>query len=773
MRLNIQQQNVISGGATPIEKTEYKTTSNSKIVQILTSGLYLRPKHAIVRELCTNALDSHILAGKADVPFEVTLPNIVNPWLIVRDFGVSMSKDTMFNIYGVLGESTKTDGNGQIGGWGLGGKSPMAYHHTFFITTYKDNVRRIYQSSCLSASNPLELVLEGPFEAPDGVEVKVPIQEKDFNSFVAAAQSELAAFDVKPIIKGGYELQYSYDLSQGQALEATLDIPNDAGVLETQKVNLQYHTVNKSEYIYIRMGCVVYPVSTSSEYSNQFGKIINDIRWYYPFSGVMFDLPVDAVDIKPSREDLDYTDRTVKVILDILNTYKKHTKKDILSFVWSLRKLPIYEALQTLYNCTEKYKEYILKKYGRILTPSGKYTPYGLFAKKYSNFIYSLFLEEFSKTEFCNLKIFSSLEGKITKNKIANFSVGLNADNAITVIERIPRYFQKTTYADDNNLIPSSGMTGISAKTTDLYYSQRYTAHIPTKDDTYFCLNTDEIAIFKKVLTPLGINVHVYTPPEIPKEDKKDYVTVNSKSIPEIKFYYIVNGKLTLTKVNETYSLKSIQKIIDEHPSDNIYIETKELGLHYRPDTYNYLFSTLRNQSALIILTTRSLKDKVLASPKFDILDFSEVKYIKNILTPAEKEYLIELYIEETIAKNFEPSWRKNGSIYSAIKQSPSLFKWFFSFATTKCTQNLPYEFKYIISNSKYSTFALNEADRISNRICKRIELLIQKYPILLLLNNSPTVYEVEQLFSLINPTFKEVVDADTRTEETDSTSLD
>ena len=175
----------------------------------------------------------------------------------------------------------------------------------------------------------------------------------------------------------------------------------------------------------------------------------------------------------------------------------------------------------------------------------------------------------------------------------------------------------------------------------------------------------------------------------------------------------------------------------------------------------------------LIILTTRSLKHKVLNSPKFTVMDFSEVKYIKNVLTYTEKEHLIELFTEETIAENIQPSWGKNRSLYLAIKQSPSLFKWFFNFATTKCTQNLPYEFRYIISSFNHRTFALDEADRISNRICKRIELLTQKYPILLLLNNSPTVYEVEQLFSLINPTFKEVVDADTRTEETDSTSLD
>ena len=121
MLLNVAADKAIKGGSKPLDSRKQKSSLNNTIFRIVTSGLYIRPIEAIVRELCTNALDGHLNANKADVPFDVHLPNKLEPYFIVRDYGCSMSKDTMFDIYGVLGESTKNTSSKEIGGWGVGG----------------------------------------------------------------------------------------------------------------------------------------------------------------------------------------------------------------------------------------------------------------------------------------------------------------------------------------------------------------------------------------------------------------------------------------------------------------------------------------------------------------------------------------------------------------------------------------------------------------------------------------------------------------------------
>jgi hypothetical protein len=72
MRLNLSHEQTIRGGAKPIQSNVHKTTVNNTIFRIVTKGLYIRPIEAIVREICTNALDGHIAAGTPEVPFDVT-----------------------------------------------------------------------------------------------------------------------------------------------------------------------------------------------------------------------------------------------------------------------------------------------------------------------------------------------------------------------------------------------------------------------------------------------------------------------------------------------------------------------------------------------------------------------------------------------------------------------------------------------------------------------------------------------------------------------------
>ena len=59
---------------------EFRIRNSAKAFNILSSGLYANKIRAIVRELSCNAVDSHMAAGCADTPFDVHLPNQLEPW---------------------------------------------------------------------------------------------------------------------------------------------------------------------------------------------------------------------------------------------------------------------------------------------------------------------------------------------------------------------------------------------------------------------------------------------------------------------------------------------------------------------------------------------------------------------------------------------------------------------------------------------------------------------------------------------------------------------
>ena len=122
---------------------EFKIKNSRKAFQILSSGLYSNKIKAIIRELSTNALDSHRAAGTVDTPFEVHLPTILEPYFSVRDYGTGLTDQEIESIYTTYFESTKTNSNEYIGALGLGSKSPFSYTDNFTVTSVKNGSKSI------------------------------------------------------------------------------------------------------------------------------------------------------------------------------------------------------------------------------------------------------------------------------------------------------------------------------------------------------------------------------------------------------------------------------------------------------------------------------------------------------------------------------------------------------------------------------------------------------------------------------------------------------
>ena len=91
--------------------------------------LYSNKIGSIVREVTSNCFDSHREAGiKDDV---VILLSKADPLtgksgkICFKDVGVGLSPDRIKNIYSKYFSSTKRGTNNEIGGFGIGAKSPL------------------------------------------------------------------------------------------------------------------------------------------------------------------------------------------------------------------------------------------------------------------------------------------------------------------------------------------------------------------------------------------------------------------------------------------------------------------------------------------------------------------------------------------------------------------------------------------------------------------------------------------------------------------------
>ena len=209
MILNNAPQNeaIISNVA---EIGEFRIRNSAKAFNILSSGLYANKIRAIIRELSCNAVDSHVAAGKSSVPFDVHLPNQLEPWFSIRDYGTGLSHEQVTNIYTTYFESTKTNSNEFIGALGLGSKSPFSYTDNFTVTAVQNGKKGIYSAFINEQGVPsIALMMEEETTDPNGVEVRFAVEDRyDFDKFRSEARHVYEYFKLRPVISGNADFKF-------------------------------------------------------------------------------------------------------------------------------------------------------------------------------------------------------------------------------------------------------------------------------------------------------------------------------------------------------------------------------------------------------------------------------------------------------------------------------------------------------------------------------------------------------------------------------------
>ena len=398
--------------------------STSIIFQIFSKNIYSNPIGSIVREITSNCFDSHIEAN-------VNAPVVIRKhqdkqtgtyYISFFDFGVGMSPDRINKVFSVYFESTKRTNNEQIGGFGLGSKSPLAYKrstgygegeydNSYNIITNYNGVRYTYLIHEGKKCPHITLMDYNTTTENNGTEVQIPVLEKDINSFQNEMLKQLYYFE--NIIFEGFEYEDSY------SKEMIYPMSNDYQIINGK--SFLFRGTDYSKNIHICLGKVAYPIDYD---------VLGLESFDYQLS-IALKLNVGDVNVTASRESIDYGEATIKMLKNKLEV----AKAEIIGLISKQ-----YENTKTL----EQYFS-VKNDFGKLLFKNGATLYVGNLIKQkdvdFSNFKYQFMKMPNSKQLF---KFF--FESKMYGKKPSRYGSDLNFDGGYNELKTKDNLL----YVDDN-----------------------------------------------------------------------------------------------------------------------------------------------------------------------------------------------------------------------------------------------------------------------------------------------------------------------------------
>jgi hypothetical protein len=261
---------------------------------------------AVVREYFCNGDDSRMAAG-SNRPTEVFLPTDLNPEILIRDYGTGLDKEGLTTVFSTYTFSTKDNENNSTGGLGIGSKVAFTLGRQFTVTGFKDGVKTVVLFALNDKGvGEWDVRYEGPTEEPNGVLVSVGVPD------VAAMRHAAERFFL--------------NVPKGRALVDGQPPKHLSDVHEFTRFNDEVTVVKDGEgAVRLQMGPVTYRVGKSilqAVYARLDGldsqRVAQSLINWDQTNSVLMEVPMGAVDIAPSREDLIDTDPTVNTVTAVV-----------------------------------------------------------------------------------------------------------------------------------------------------------------------------------------------------------------------------------------------------------------------------------------------------------------------------------------------------------------------------------------------------------------------------------------------------------------------
>lgn len=315
-----EKNNVVTvGGEAPTQRAKMGIQAKDMhvVLDILRHKIYSNPKRTIVQEICSNARDAHRERDKIEggdkwskKPIEIKLPNKHDNSFYVKDFGVGIDPDRMFDVFINYGSSTKRDDNHETGGFGLGAKSPFSYTDQFGIVCVTPDDKgtlwlRQYAAIIDGKDGYVSMVEERPANTDEerGTKIVIPVEEHDFADFRKWVIETCKYWEITPKVKT------KFDKIEWPDYETDFESKDGDWVIykRLKKPNYSYNRFNNdfNEPKAVVDG-IPYPLSKSSIEDNNNPDLNADINklWSYP---VMLKFNTGEVGLTANREELDYS----------------------------------------------------------------------------------------------------------------------------------------------------------------------------------------------------------------------------------------------------------------------------------------------------------------------------------------------------------------------------------------------------------------------------------------------------------------------------------
>jgi hypothetical protein len=283
---------------------EFKTSIDPKnleyITTLLSSNLYSDPEQSFIREIVSNAWDSHVEAGNTNVPVIIKF-NTENKSITIRDYGVGLSPERFKDIFCNIGSSTKRESNDYIGGFGIGRFASLACSNTVYITSYYNGTAYYYVMCKSGNSITTNLLMEKLTDEKNGVEISIK-NIYDFHPYIEALS--YIVFFPNVYIQGCYNAD---------------EINNSKIKVFNNFAASSLRVRNK-----ILLGNVLYPCNyynLTDDSRNFLNRIEN--------TGIVIKFNIGELNITPNRESIIYTPETK----DIINTRIKEAEEEINSYI--------------------------------------------------------------------------------------------------------------------------------------------------------------------------------------------------------------------------------------------------------------------------------------------------------------------------------------------------------------------------------------------------------------------------------------------------------
>lgn len=315
-----------------LEKIQFRMDVGPHSFRVIFDSLYKDKIGAVIRELGTNAVDSHIMAGKPDEPIIIHIPNHFEPYFSVKDNGVGLSPDQISNIYTVAFASDKRTSNDMTGCWGLGSKTPFAIASRFTVESRYNGRKYLYCGYKDENGMPtISKMSESDTDECNGVEVKIDVDKYKSDEFKRKLQQIFRWFKVKPVVVGA-EVEFP-----------PFDYAIEGDYYALLSHNNEYINGSNSQVV---MGNVAYPI----EYTQLYG--YGEAEYKFLSHGLHLFVPIGTVSITPSRESLEYVPKTIEVLKKLVGeAYKECRAKyaegyETVDDVWEVRKA-VYSLCKT------------------------------------------------------------------------------------------------------------------------------------------------------------------------------------------------------------------------------------------------------------------------------------------------------------------------------------------------------------------------------------------------------------------------------------------